>query len=117
MTGIFDEDACYNQKIFEKHGRVSGTNPFLNPGAKDWLRKHGRILVGYADDAMPFSGRDTATGELTGTLRDRIARAGSRIVNSGISFGAVPYASAAEALGALEERRSGCRVSGESGAP
>ena len=91
LAAIQDEDPFFNQRMYEENLSLTKTNAFLTPNQEEWIAQHGTIRVGYRDNYLPFCGKDPKTGELTGALRDYLARASNNLKHSGIRFEAVPY--------------------------
>jgi len=108
MNGILEEDPYYNQKMYDEYVYITKTNAFLKPSREEWLAAHGTIRVGYRDDYLPFCAVDKATGELTGALRDYLARAANCMKNAELRFEAIPYHTMVEALEALEDGAVDC---------
>ncbi len=108
MKRIQDENPYYNQRMFEKHVRRFGSNAFLSSSEVSWLAAHGAIRVGYQDNYLAFCARDTATGELTGALKDYLAAASGCFKGSHIDFEAKAFPTSAEALKALKRGEVDC---------
>ncbi len=105
---IQDENRFYSQFLFEKYGRPSGANVFLNSDELDWLADHGTIRVAYQDNSLAYCARDPATGELTGALKDYLSLAADCMANAHLDFQPVSYSSSAAALKALQNGEVDC---------
>lgn len=108
LAAIQDEDPYYNQRMSAENLHLTRTNAFLTPSQEEWLKAHGAIRVGYWDNYLPFCSRDPETGEVTGALRDFLARAASNLKNSDIRFEAVGYPSTEAALEAVKKGEVDC---------
>ena len=108
MNIILDEDAYFNQKMFEKHLNVTKTNAFLTPDMEKWLSEHGAIRVGYQDNYLPFCDFDKETKQFTGALKNYLAHAANCIRNAEIKFETKPYQNANVALNALINEEIDC---------
>ena len=108
LNRIQDENRFYNQQMFGKYFRKSGTSAFLSPQEEKWLSAHGPIRVGYQDNYLAFCAKDKETGELTGVLKDYLLYASDCMANAHIDFEPVAFPTAAAALEALEKKEVDC---------
>ena len=108
MSRIQDENPYYNQRMFEKYVQQFGSNAFLTSAEQAWLSAHGVIRVGYQDNYLAFCARDSATGELTGALKDYLAAASDCVTNAHLDFEATAFPTAAAALEALKRGEVDC---------
>ena len=108
LSRIQDENRFYNQQMFGKYFRKSGTSAFLTPQEEKWLSSHGPIRVGYQDNYLAFCAKDKETGVLTGVLKDYLEYASDCMANVHIDFEAVAYPTAESALEALEKEEVDC---------
>ena len=108
MNRIQDENMYFNQQMYEKHLRTSGTNRYLSVEEKEWLAAHGTIRVGYQTNYLAFCSADETTGELIGALRDYLAYASQVMENAELNFEAISYPTAAAALEALKNGEVDC---------
>ena len=108
LAEIQDEDPYFNQKVSEERLYSERTNALLTPNQEDWIKEHGAIRIGYRDNYLPFCDQDEETGELTGALKDYLARAENNLDNSDITFETIPFDSTKEAIDALEAGEVDC---------
>ncbi|MBQ7646639.1 MAG: transporter substrate-binding domain-containing protein, partial [Clostridia bacterium] len=108
MSRIHDENSYYNQRLYEKYVRRSGTNAFLSADEEAWLGSHGAIRVGYQDNYLAFCTSDPSTGELTGALKDYLEYASDCMADAKLEFKATAYPTAAAALEALKNGEIDC---------
>jgi len=108
MSRIQDENRFFNMQMYEKHMRRQGANAFLTSEEKDWLSGHGSIRIGYQDEYMAFCDADDATGELTGVLKDYLDLASSCLPEVQLQFEAIAYATAEDAMRALQNGEVDC---------
>ena len=108
MNRIQEENRYYNQQLFEKHLVTTGANAFLTVEEKAWLDSHGPIRIGYQDNYLAFCAKDPATGQLTGALKDYLAKAAVCVMNARIDFEPVAYDTAADAIAALQRGEVDC---------
>ena len=108
LNRIQSEDPNYNKKMMEELVRFRKTNAFLDEDLEEWIVKHGPIRIGYIDDFLPFCATDKATGEVTGALKDYLAKAANSMKNVEIKFETVPYFTVSEALEAMQKGTIDC---------
>ena len=108
MDSLQDENRYYNQQMFERYIRQTGSNALLSADELDWLTAHGPIRVGYQDNYLAFCAADRANGELTGMLKDYLACASGCMANARLDFEAAAYPTSAAALAALERGEVDC---------
>jgi len=108
LVQIFDEDGHYNEKLYAKFHRVTMSNPVLSEPVRKWLAVHGAIRVGYPDNSLPFSAADEKSRELTGALKDYLARAENIFPITRIHFQAKAYPAVSDALQALKRGEIDC---------
>ena len=108
MNKIHDENTYYNQQLYEKYLQNSGTGRYLDADELEWLKNHGTIRVGYQDNYLAFCAADEKTGELTGALKDYLGYASESLENAELTFEAIAYPTAAEALTALQNGEVDC---------
>ena len=108
MSRLQDESKYYNQKLYEKYFKNSGTDRYLSVDELEWLSQHGTIRVGYQDNYLAFCAKDETTGELTGALKDYLDYASTGMENAHLDFEAVAYPTAAAALEALKSGEVDC---------
>ncbi|MBR4425195.1 MAG: response regulator [Oscillospiraceae bacterium] len=106
LSKIQDEDRNYNQELYDRYIRKSGTAAFLPAAEAAWLEAHGPVRVGYLDDYLPFCG--TEGGTLTGGLRDYLDLASASLQNAALSFESLPYPTLEAALEALHAGELDC---------
>lgn len=108
MNRIQGENPYYNQQLFEKHVQTFGSIAFLSAEEKAWLKKHGKIRVGYQDNYLAFCAKDPDTGELIGALKDYLESAGKCFTDSHIDYEAVSYPTSEAALAAMDKGEIDC---------
>lgn len=108
MSRVQEENYTYQQRLYEKYFKSTGSNFYLSSSEKNWLDEHGTIRVGYQDDYMPYSSQDESTGELTGALSDYLADASKCFENAVLSFEPIAYPSAARGFEALKNGEIDC---------
>lgn len=108
MNRIWDENRYYNMQLSDKYLRITRTEAFISQSETDWLSEHGRIRVGYRDNYLPFSAKDTAAGELTGALKDYLDLASHSLKNAAPEFEAIAYPTIEAALTALNNNEIDC---------
>lgn len=108
MTRIQEENRYFNHILYEKYLKTPGTNLYLTAGERAWLSNHDTIRVGYQDNYMAFCDLDAETGELTGALKDYLTYASEGVQNAKLSFEAVPFPTAADAIEALNNGEVDC---------
>ena len=108
MNQIQNENANYHQRLYEKYLKGSGTNMYLSEDELEWLSAHGKIRVAYQDGYLAFCAKDEKTGELTGALKDYLAYASTVMENATIEFEPVAYATASDAIAALNAGEVDC---------
>ncbi|MBO4449192.1 MAG: transporter substrate-binding domain-containing protein [Clostridiales bacterium] len=108
LSRIQDENKYYDQQLHDKYLKATETNKYLTNSEKDWLSSHGAIRVGYQDNYLAFCAKDPTTGKLTGALKDYLDYAASAFENAHITFEAVAYPTASDAMEALEQGKIDC---------
>ncbi len=108
MSRIQEENRYFNQQMYERYIRTSGSNAFLTHDEEEWLQTHGRIRVGYQDNYLAFCSKDKNTDGLAGALKDYLKLAEDCLVNAHLSFEAFPYDTVEEALDALRKDEIDC---------
>ena len=108
MNRIREENRYYNQQMFEKYTRTSGSNAFLSADELDWLSAHGKIRVGCQDNYLAFCAKDRETGELTGALKDYLEYAAHCLKNADLEFETTIYPTVEAALEALRSGELDC---------
>jgi len=108
MSKIQDENRYYNLQMYEKYIRKTGANGYLSKAEVQWLKKHGKIRIGYQDNYLAFCAKDKKSGELTGLLSDYLTLANDYFSNATIEFEPVAYPNADEAMKALERGKIDC---------
>ena len=101
MSILLYEDPYYNQRMVDQYIHLTTTS-YLTPSVEKALAEHGAIRVGYWDNYLSFCATDPATGELTGALRDYLAKASNCLTNADVRFEALPYPSLDEAFAGME---------------
>ena len=102
LAGIQDEDPYFAERISEERLYEKRTNIALQPNQEEWLKKHGKIRIGYRDNYLPFCQADEETGELTGALKDYLTHATNELSSVVLQFETIPYASTEAALAAMK---------------
>jgi histidinol-phosphate/aromatic aminotransferase/cobyric acid decarboxylase-like protein len=86
MNQIQDENKYFNQQLHEKYLRNNSFERVLTKEEKEWLIDHGTIRVGYQDNYLAFCSKDKETGELTGALKDYLARKHGILIRDASNF-------------------------------
>lgn len=107
MTKINDENRFYNDYLYNKYLRSSGTNALILPNELNWLEKHGTIRVGYLDNFEPFCNNSITEG-LTGALKNYIELAADCAKNATIKFDTKSYSTLQDAFQALKNNEIDC---------
>lgn len=107
MTKINDENRFYNDYLYNKYLRSSGTDGLVSSNELNWLAKHGAIRVGYLDDFAPFCD-SSITGGLTGVLKNYLELASTSTKNAEIKFDTKSYSTLQDALKALINKEIDC---------
>ncbi len=107
MSKINDENRYYNNQLYNKYLKSSGTNAFITDDILEWYDRHGVIRVGYRQDYMPFCGIDEK-GNLKGVLNDFIKLAGNCLKNVTLQFEPHAYPTLLDAFKALQKGEIDC---------
>ena len=107
LNRIQDENAYYNQQLYEKYLSNGGAKQYLSAGEKAWLSDHNTIRVGYQDDYLAFCAADE-NGQLTGALKDYLDYASTCLENAHLFFETTAYPSAGAAMEALKAGEIDC---------
>ena len=108
LAEIQDADPYFNQKVSQKRLYNEQMTALLTPLQEDWLKEHGAIKIGFRDNYLPFCDQDDATGELTGALKDYLARAINNLDDENVVFETIPFDSTKEAIDALNAGEVDC---------
>ena len=108
LSRIHEENPGYNKELKDEWLKIARTNAFLDKYLEDWLSDHGTVTIGYLDDYLPFCAYDEKNGEVTGALRDYIAKASTCLRNAEIHFNTRPFTSVQAALDALKKGEIDC---------
>lgn len=108
LSGIQSENRYFNQQMFERYIKTTGTNAFLSTDELDWLSSHGTIRVGYQDNYLAFCAADKNGGRLTGALKDYLSNAEHCLENAELAFEPKAYPTAEDALEALRKGEVDC---------
>ena len=108
MSRIQDENKYFNQQLNDKYLGSTEVNRFLTDQEKAWLVDHGTVRVGYQDNYLAFCAEDSATGALTGALKDYLDYASTAFENAHVEFRASAYPTAAAAIEALKNGEVDC---------
>ena len=107
MSKINDENRFFNNQMYDKYLKSSGTNAFISPDGINWLSQHGPIRVGYLDNYLPFCAKST-TGEVTGALKDYLEAAQNCAKNATLNFETHAYSNLQDAFEALNKGDIDC---------
>ena len=107
MNKINDENRFFNNQMYDKYLKRSGTNAFISTDGVNWLAQHGTIRVGYPDDYTPFCTR-SMTGDITGALKDYLTLAAKSMKNATLDFKTQAYPTLRDALTALNNGEIDC---------
>ena len=108
LNSIHNENQYFNQQMFERYIKTTGTNAFLTTDEQAWLSSHQTIRVGYQDNYLAFCAADKGTGKLTGALKDYLSFAEDCLENAHLDFEPVAFPTAEAALDALREGKVDC---------
>ena len=108
MNRIQTENPYYHEKLSAKYIKVPGANFFLSSEEKNWLEDHKTIKVGYQDNYLAFCAKDPKTNELTGALKEYLRVATDCFENAHVSFEAIAYPTASDAMEALKNGEIDC---------
>lgn len=108
LNRIQDENKYYNQQLHDKYLKSYENTRYFSSTELDWLSEHGTIRIGYQDNYLAFCAKDPKTGELTGALKDYLDYASSAFVNGKITFEAIAYPTASDAIEALKNGEVDC---------
>ena len=108
LNKIQDENKYYDQQLHDKYLKATETIRYLSQSESEWLAGHETIRVGYQDNYLAFCAKDPSTGALTGALKDYLDYAATAFDNTVLHFEAVPFATAKEAMDALQSGEIDC---------
>ena len=108
LSRIQDENKYYDQELHDKYLKTDDTNRYLSKEERAWIENHGAIRIGYQDNYLAFCAKDPNTGDLTGALKDYLVYATEAFENADLKFEPVCYATAAEAIEALQKGEIDC---------
>ncbi len=108
LNKIQDEDKYYDQMLYDKYLKNPENRRYFNTSEKEWLEKHGKIRIGYQDNYLAFCAKDTASGELTGALKDYLEYASGAFENVRLDFECICFPTAASAIEALKNGEIDC---------
>lgn len=107
MAKINDENRFYNNYLYNKYMRSSGTNALVSNDELNWLERHGTIRVGYLDNFAPFCNNSITEG-LTGVLKNYLELAANCTKNAVIKFNTKSYSTLQDAFQALKNNEIDC---------
>lgn len=68
-TRILQSDWYYNEKIYLKYyGKETVSSSGLSTEESEWVKEKKVLQIGYMDNCLPYSERDSETGEIIGLL-------------------------------------------------
>ena len=108
LNKIQDEDKYYDQMLYDKYLKNTENRRYFNTSEKEWLEKHGKIRIGYQDNYLAFCAKDTASGELTGALKDYLEYASGAFENVRLDFECICFPTAASAIEAMKNGEIDC---------
>ena len=108
MERILEDNRFYNMQLYSKYLKPVGFNSQFSVSEKNWLRKHGRIRIGYQDNYLAFCAKDPKTGELIGALKDYLDVASECMDNAKVEFEPIAFPTAEAALEALKKDEIDC---------
>ena len=109
MNRIQAENRYYIQQLSQQYIITTGANRFLTAEEQNWLDQRGGVIrVGYMDNFLAFCAADKETGALTGALKDYLEDAAVCFSNAQITYEAIAYPTAADAMQALKNREVDC---------
>lgn len=95
----------FNNQLRDKYFKKSIIRTTLTPDELHYLKNHPVIKIGYRNNSMPFCGRDSDSGELTGLLSDLLEQIEK---TSKIRFEKSAFANNNEMIVALKEGKIDC---------
>lgn len=101
MNLIYRQNRSYHQYLDEKYIANAGMSRYLSLGEIKWLKRHGKIRIGYRTDYLPFSGRKS--GQVVGLLREFMDEASTAMRNAKLLFETREYATTEDAIEALKK--------------
>ena len=107
MSKINDENRFYDDYLYNKYLKSSGTNALISIDELNWLAQHGTIRVGYLDNFAPFCEK-SMTGDLNGVLKNYLELAENCTKNATLKFDTKSYSTLKDAFQALENNEIDC---------
>ena len=107
MSKINDENRFYNDHLYNKYLKGSGTNAFISNDELNWLAQHGTIRVGYLNNFAPFCD-SSLTGGVNGLLKNYLELAANCTKNATFNFDTKSYSTLQEAFQALVDNEIDC---------
>ena len=107
MSKINDENRFYDDYLYNKYLKSSGTNALISNDELNWLAQHGTIRVGYLDNFAPFCEK-SMTGDLNGVLKNYLELAENCTKNTTLKFDTKSYSTLKDAFQALENNEIDC---------
>ena len=107
MGKVSDENRLYDDYLYNKYLKTSGTNAIIANDELNWLAQHGTIRVGYLNDFAPFCDR-SISGETDGVLKKYLELAAICTKNAVIQFDTKAYSTLKDAFQALVDNEIDC---------
>ena len=107
MGKINDENRFYDDYLYNKYLKSSGTNALISNDELNWIANHETIRVGYLDNFAPFCEK-SMTGELNGVLKNYLELAENCTRNAKLNFETKSYSTLQDAFQALENNEIDC---------
>lgn len=94
----------YADELYKKY-LSSESIEVLSREEKNWLKKHGKIRIGYLNNDSGVSVLDEESGEITGVISDYVSYAKKCLQNASLEFELIGYDTGKEQLNALKENK------------
>ncbi len=100
MNLIQSQNRGYNQYLDEKYIANGGTTRYFTATEREWLKKHGKIRIGYRSNFLPFCGRKN--GQVIGLIKEFMDQTKDSMRNAKVNYEAFEYATTEDAIKALK---------------
>ena len=102
LSDIFAADPYFNMELHRKYFSKTVVRQAFSADESKWTAKHGKIVIGYCDDYLPYSDYDEEKRAPAGLLASLVAMLSDR---AGIAVDCVAFKSADEMKKALTKGR------------
>ena len=107
MGKVNDENRFYDDYLYNKYLKSSGTNALISGDELHWLLQHDTIRVGYLNNFAPFCDR-SISGEADGVLKKYLELVSNCTKNVVIKFDTKAYSTLQDAFQALVDNEIDC---------